>query len=420
MTDLPLFRPEAADARAHRLEGEILLVQPARTQALALLIFGIVVATGLWLALGSYTRTETARGMLVTREPSAKVMALRPGHLVRLLVREGDRVRAGQVLAIVRTEEASDAGGESAIAGSLAALARQQALTAEQVRLAAQRAGSDRDRLAATLAGIRQQRSDLSSQIGIQEQVVASAGEIYERVGRLLDSGFISRVEVERRRQAHLAAQQQLAQLHQQRNALAAEEARAAADFGRIEANAGSEVAAASASSETIAQQQARLRGERAYAIVAPVAGRVAALQTAAGRTVEAALPLMEVVPEGSPLTVHVYAPTRAIGFVRRGQEVRLLYDAFPYQRFGSFAGRIVAVSRVAIDPRQLSAPFAVDEPVYRIEVAPEAQAVAAFGERMELQPGMMLSANIVLDRRSFLDWLLTPLNAVLQRSGGG
>jgi membrane fusion protein len=76
-------------------------------------------------------------------------------------------------------------------------------------------------------------------------------------------------------------------------------------------------------------------------------------------------------------------------------------------------------VSRVAIDPRQLAAPLAVDEPVYRIEVAPDAQAVHAFGERLALQPGMTLTANLILDRRSFLDWLLTPLNAVLQRNGG-
>ena len=97
---------------------------------------------------------------------------------------------------------------------------------------------------------------------------------------------------------------------------------------------------------------------------------------------------------------------------------MRLLYDAFPYQRFGSFAARVTSVSRVAIDPRQLAAPLEVEEPVYRIEVAPDAQTVAAFGEAQPLQPGMTLTANLILDRRSFLDWLLTPLNAVLQRNG--
>jgi membrane fusion protein len=411
-----LFRREAVAARGHRLQGEILLVQPVSTNLLVLLICVVVGAVALWLALGTYTRTETARGMLVMREPSAKVIALRPGRIVRLFATEGQRVAAGQTLAIVRTEE-SDGSGGSALGESLAAVERQRLLTGEQVRLAARRARSDRDRLAATISGIRRQREDLSAQIGIQEQVVASAGALFERLGPLLDSGFISRVEVERRRQAHLAARQQLAQLHLQRNALAAEEARAGAELGRIAADAGSEAASAEAAGEALAQQRARLSGERAYMIVAPIAGRVAAVQTAAGRAVDATLPLMEIVPEGSPLTAQVYAPSRAIGFVRRGQEVRLLYDAFPYQRFGSFGGRVVSVSRVAIDPRQLAAPLAVEEPVYRIEVLPDAQTVAAFGEAQVLQPGMTLSANLILDRRSFLDWILTPLNAVLHRN---
>ena len=54
---------------------------------------------------------------------------------------------------------------------------------------------------------------------------------------------------------------------------------------------------------------------------------------------------------------------------------------------------------------------------MYRIEVAIASQSILAFGERVPLQPGMTLQANIVLDRRSFLDWLLTPLNAIRNRT---
>ena len=187
--------------------------------------------------------------------------------------------------------------------------------------------------------------------------------------------------------------------------------------MSRVAADADSEIAAVRVSAESVAQQRAQLRGAQAYAIVAPISGRVAALQTALGRTVEPSVPLMEIVPEGSPLRAHVYVPTRAIGFVRLGQEVRLLYDAFPYQRFGSFNGRIVGIARTVIDPRQLAVPLRFEEPVYRIDVAPEAQTVGAYGERQPLQPGMTLTANLILDRRSFGDWLLQPLNAVLRRN---
>lgn len=413
-----LFRSEAIESRRSRVHGEIVLTLPVRTYYLVAGLVAIIALIGLWITFGTYSRTEAARGILATRAASAKVVAIRAGQVTELLVAEGDFVRQGQRLATVRTEQA-DESGASTIGESLVAVESQRRLTEQQMRLAGRRAESERARLAATLAGLEQQREDLAGQIVLQEEAVTSTRDTFERVAGLLENGFISRIEVERRRQAYITARQDLARLNQQRNAMGADIRRSTAELARVAADAGSEIVAASSSAEALVQQRARLRAERAYTILAPISGRVAALQTAAGRGTDPSVPLLEIVPEGSALTAQVYAPTRAIGFVRPGQEVRLLYDAFPYQRFGSFGGRVVRVSRTVIDPRQLAAPLGIEEPVYRIEVALDAQTVAAFGERMPLQPGMTLNANLILDRRSFLDWLLTPLNAVLRRNAG-
>ena len=56
----PLFRPEVADARRARLDGEILLTQPLRAHLLVLLLAGIVFAVALWLSLGSYSARHRA------------------------------------------------------------------------------------------------------------------------------------------------------------------------------------------------------------------------------------------------------------------------------------------------------------------------------------------------------------------------
>jgi membrane fusion protein len=99
------------------------------------------------------------------------------------------------------------------------------------------------------------------------------------------------------------------------------------------------------------------------------------------------------------------------------GQEVRIMYDAFPYQRFGSFPGRVEQVSRTVIAPDEVDAPVKIDTPVYRIRVALPQQVVQAYGGGAVLQPGMTLQANIVLERRSFLQWLLDPVMAVKNRT---
>lgn len=421
MTEQPkssLFRSEVVDARRQRVYGEIVLTQPVRTQTLVLLICGIGALLAAWVTLGTYTRIETARGVLVTTDPSSKVIAMRPGLVTELLVKEGDLVRSGQKLATIRIEQSNAAGG-SPVGESLGAIDAQRGIAGQQIQLARQRAASERARLFATLAGLKQQRGDLVAQIAIQKDMVQSEQQTFDRLRTILEKGYVSKIEVERRRQAWLSARQDLRRLQQQLSSLGAEESRSTAELSRVDADSGSEIAAAQNTEQALMLQRSQIEVGRAYTITAPIAGRVAALQAAPGKTIEPGVPVMVLVPDGSALHADVYAPTRAIGFVKPGQEVRLLYDAFPYQRFGSFTGRVVRISRIVIDPREVSAPLKIEEPVYRIEVAPEKQTVGAFGETLPLQPGMALTANLITDRRSFLDWLLRPVNAVLKRSGG-
>jgi membrane fusion protein len=410
-----LFRPEVAEARQQRVLGEIVLTQPVPIQIVVILIFGIMSMLVAWLLLGSYARTEVARGLLVTDDASAKVMAIRPGLVTELLVREGELVTAGQRLASVQLEPSGESGG-SAIGESLGALRTQRGLAVDQMRLADGKAASERARVTAIVNGLRQQQVDLAGQITLQEEAVGSARDMFERIQNVAEKGFVSKVEVERRRQTWVVTRQELSRLTQQSNAAATQETAAAAELATISLEADSRIVSARIEAETLTQRQAQLKGERAYTIAAPITGRIAALQAAPGRTVDSSLPMMVIVPDQSALHADVYAPSRAIGFVKPGQEVRLLYDAFPYQRFGSFTGRVTRISRTALDPRELSAPLKVDEPVYRIEVTPAAQGLQAFGERHRLQPGMTLTASIILDRRSFLDWLLQPLDAVMRR----
>jgi membrane fusion protein len=57
-----------------------------------------------------------------------------------------------------------------------------------------------------------------------------------------------------------------------------------------------------------------------------------------------------------------------------------------------------------------VSAPVSLQQPAYKVTVQLDRQDVTAFGERVPLQPDMLLKADILLDRRPLLTWLLDPL----------
>lgn len=95
---------------------------------------------------------------------------------------------------------------------------------------------------------------------------------------------------------------------------------------------------------------------------------------------------------------------------MRAGQEVRVLYDAFPYQHFGTYRGRVTGVARTMLSGTDLAGPVALKEPAYKVVVMLDRQDVDAYGAPVPLQPDMLLKADIMLDRRSLLTWLLDPL----------
>src|SRR3546814_9302698 len=95
--------------------------------------------------------------------------------------------------------------------------------------------------------------------------------------------------------------------------------------------------------------------------------------------------PVMVVLGDDARLDVELFAPSRAIGFARVGERVRLMYDAFPYQQFGTFGGTVTRISRTALGPDEIAAPLSIDEPAYRIRVRLDAQAVRADRKRTRL-----------------------------------
>src|ERR1700680_3517032 len=89
-----------------------------------------------------------------------------------------------------------------------------------------------------------------------------------------------------------------------------------------------------------IEQRVAEVNGRRAYVIKAPTSGRVSTLQATVGQIADPRHMQLEIIPLDATLQAELFFPTRAFGFVRPGQQVRVLYDAFPYQKFGTYRGR--------------------------------------------------------------------------------
>lgn len=159
-------------------------------------------------------------------------------------------------------------------------------------------------------------------------------------------------------------------------------------------------------------QQARRERIEQAAAaqweVRAPCAGRIALRPLLRGQAVAAGQRLADVVPASTALDVVLYAPSQAVGLTRPGMPVQLRFDALPYQHYGQFAGRVVAVARM---PEPVAAGVgAATEPLYRVQVRLAEGAAVRARLGSVLRPGMRVQGTLRLEWRRFAQWAFEPL----------
>jgi membrane fusion protein len=162
-----------------------------------------------------------------------------------------------------------------------------------------------------------------------------------------------------------------------------------------------------------VEEQIVELAARREIVIPATTSGVVTSLQAKRGGHADPTIPLLGIVPDGSTLQAQLFCSSRAVGFLRVGQRVLLRYEAFPYQKFGHYAGSVISVAQAAVNPTELGphAPVAKsDSPVYLVTIKISDQSIRAYGKPIPLQPGMQLEADVVLENRRLVEWMLEPL----------
>lgn len=406
-----MFREEVLKHRTDRLHGSVSIATPMAWQAIGFLLLAALVVAAIFLATASYARIETASGTVTLDKGMATIMPSRAGVISFIAVSEGQHVQSGQPLVRIRSEE-DMIGGNTASKRIQAALAEQDARLASQSSLINTAAEADQSRLREQIAGISAELASLASQISDQERLVQVADADYKSAREVAANGFISRRDLEGRQATVLSRRQQLAQLQQLKASKLSSIAEARRAIVQSSAAAQAQVAVTSSDRAALVQQRAQAELAQGYAITSPVSGVVTAMTARLGQPATNQQQLMVVVPVGARPRIELYVPTTAAGFLLRGQEVRLAIDSFPYQTFGTVPARIATVSEAAISKQGASGPV----PVYLVTAAVPQPWIKAFGRKQPLVPGMTLTARIVTEHRSLLEWLFQPIFAVRNR----
>jgi hemolysin D len=425
-----------------------------------ILIFCIGLA---WAAFGQIDVVASAQGRIV---PSDRVKVIQPmeiGVVRTLVVEDGQRVKAGDVLLEIDStiNEAEARQARRDLRATRLDIARLRAALSDSgdpieafkppADADPQQASDQRRFLESQVAEHRAKVGALDRQRQQKEAEVEATAATVAKLEAMIPV-LQQRFEIRR----HLASQELGSKLQylemlqaltemqqelkvQQNNKRVGEAAAAAIGESRAQAVAeyrrglfdelGKMVQKENGLAETLvkSEQKAKLQ-----ALKAPVDGTVQQLAVhTIGGVVTPSQELMVVVPANSRLEIEANIPNRDIGFIQAGQEAEIKVDTFNFTKYGLIHGHVLSFSQDSIkrpkpsDPaKEKSASSVADtsepqgqEMVYQARISLEQTDMLIDGKRVQLSPGMAVTAEIKTGSRSVLSYLLSPIQRFHQES---
>lgn len=408
----PLFRKEAVDHQKEKLLGDVLLFQPLSFKILTGSLAGIALLILLFLFTGSYARKETVQGFLIPDKGIAKIYAPQWGTISQVYVQEGQRVVAGQKLFNLVAERSLEGGNN---VDNVVLKELDHTLTDLQHRIQGQESINESD-----LLRLKKQRMSLEAQVHqiteglkLQTERVKISESRVAKLKTLSKSGYLSEIDYQKIYEDYLTQQQQQQELIRSQINAKAELMKIQSELSQFPTLAKSRILDLENASSETKQRVAEVKGRKGSEVRAPIDGVVDALMAKPGQfqgQIQQTQPLLAIIPSYTKMQAQLWVPTRAMGFIKPGQTVRIRYAAFPYQRYGVYGGKIDSISQHILNPNELDIPLEIKEPVYKVVVNLEEQTIQAYGKKMPLQAGMVIEADVILDKQSLIRWILDPI----------
>jgi hemolysin D len=415
--------------------------------AMLLLLGGLLV----WAVFGRLDIVAVADGKLVPQSYVKIVQPSESGIVKEILVREGDSVRAGQVLMrmdtlITDADAKSIQGDFQRMRLTLRRVDAELANAPFQTRaddpphLAAAVQSQYRANRAAFQAALAEEKSrlakanqDMAAALEIQRKFSAvlphyrAQEKAFEKLGK---DGFAGDVLVSDKKRERIEKEQELAtQDHMIESARAGVQqsemklVQIDSDYRR---QLHSERNDAQSAFDKLSQEMAKqTHRKELLELKATQDSVVKDLAThSIGTVVQPGTVLLTLVPEHETLRAEVWLSNEDIGFVKKGQEVRVKFAAFPFQKYGMARGIVEHIGADSADSAMANggAPNekagATPGSTYKALVTLKAARLEADGQLFPLSAGMQANAEILLGTRTVLEYLLSPVQKAWHEAG--
>jgi len=371
-------------------------------RALSTVLLALFVVALVALLVVRVPETVIANFVLAPVRDADPIKALHPGIVSQVNVVEAQVVREHDLLFVVASELVGDRVSERGMIDARLAGGNNRR-TNEKVKYENQQRADEQER-----QRLEQRIVALQRQADVKQRELSLIEDIAARRTKEFDQGVLSAMDANRAKLdvEKLAGELEVirAAMVDARNAMARiafDLASRTAAYAETERAIGEELTTFKARKSVLDQD--RLRDGNTLSVEAPCAGTVVTLHVRnPGTVVDEGDRLAELVCTGQPLQAELQLPERGLALVRIGQPVKLLYDAFPYERYGVQYGTLTWLSPASSAGAR--------GPTFRAFAELGADTVGVQGTPRSVLPGMTGRAAVIVGQRTLVSYALEPL----------
>jgi Multidrug resistance efflux pump len=411
-----LFRQEAINYQKAKWMGKALLIKGCSAWLVFLLSIIFIIVLILAVIFGTYTRRINVPGEITTQPRAINLFSTQQGFIINSHVKVGDKVKKGDPIYDLDVSQTTQLGNVTQ--NTIESINNQINNIYEIIETL-------KENKLITSNALKQQIDEYNKfhqdSLLLVKNAEKGMSEMYESMQNYADyqkKGLINNEQFNNQRylyyqqqNSYQFLQNQIIQENLSIIQLNSELVTKIADFDN-------KISEYQFQLNALQRQLTEVNAKGTLIISAPSDGRIESLSVTDGQMVKTDDSLAQLIPANADSYYLVlWAPNESVPYISVNDKLNIRYEAYPYQKFGQFSGKIMSISKVPASNQEMStyssSPLSQStinyQAYYKVMVSLDKQQMAKFNNKIKLTNGMKADITLFLEKRPIYQWMLSP-----------
>ena len=411
-----LFRQEAINYQKAKWMGKALLIKGCSAWLVFFLSIIFIIVLILAVIFGTYTRRINVPGEITTQPRAINLFSTQQGFIINSHVKVGDKVKKGDPIYELDVSQTTQLGNVT-----------QKTIESinNQIKNISEIIETLKENKQITLNALKQQIDEYNKfhqdSLLLVKNAEKGMSEMYESMQNYADyqkKGLINNEQFNNQRylyyqqqNSYQFLQNQIIQENLSIIQLNSELVTKIADFDN-------KISEYQFQLNALQRQLTEVNAKGTLIISAPSDGRIESLSVTDGQMVKTDDSLAQLIPANTDnYYLVLWAPNESVPYISVNDKINIRYEAYPYQKFGQFSGKIMSISKVPASSQEMStyssSPLSQNnvnyQAYYKVMVSLDKQQMAKFNNKIKLTNGMKADITLFLEKRPIYQWMLSP-----------